>query len=207
MNTAKNIKILTIGIGCAGGKITRYLFENKLQTMNYVLLNGKATLDNFTEQKIIIGKNWERKIKGEQVDNALVQVDLLKNTSEIKTYLQGINMVFLVAGVGGVVGSQVTLLVVKILQDLGILTIVLAVTPLVSESKKRHTKAKKAITELKKCAVNTIVIANEKTLKNHPKANKEDTFILTNQEVQKIIFSIINAITNESYLNPALSTC
>ncbi len=123
-----------------------------------------------------------------------------ENLPEIKADLQNVNLLFLVAGLGGGTGSGALPVIARVARELGILTIACVTIPFKIETARRE-KAREAINALKECCDSTIVIDNFKLSEIAGDLPLRDALAVANALVGSFVWNITETITQPSLVN------
>ena len=162
----KAVKIKVIGVGGAGGNIIDSLVKFGLNGIELIAANTDSQFLEINEVpcKILLGST-----------NDLYNKDLetgykaaLENKGKIKMVLEGSDIVFIVAGMGGCTGTGGAPVVAKIGKEIGAWTIAIVTLPFCFEGKRRVALSKRGLEWLKETANMTIVIPNDCIFKMMP---------------------------------------
>jgi len=156
-----NIKI--VGVGGAGGNAVNTMIDNGLFGVEFIAANTDMTdlLKSKATMKLQLGKKLTRGLgTGADPDRGYRSAEESKD--DIKAHLEGADMVFIAAGMGGGTGTGGAPMVAKIAREMGILTLGIVTTPFSFEGKKRHTNAEEGIRNLSEFVDTLILIPNEK---------------------------------------------
>ena len=142
--------------------------------------------------KTIISYINKKDIKG-------IELIVIDTDENIKNILQDIDIIFLLAGFGGNIGSTVTPLVAKIANKLGIIVISIVTMPFSFEGKHRIHLAKDSLIELKKCSNSIFVIENDKFLPIIDKTlSLKESFSIIDKTVSEMILNILEPLLIKS---------
>ena len=149
MEEQANIKV--IGIGDAGNHIVNRMIEEKVKNVTFVQINTDVQILKVSKTKnvIQIGRETTQGL-GTGTDVARGERAAVENKDDIKQALQGSDMVFLTAGMGGGTGTGAIPVVAQTAKELGILTIGIVTKPFSFEGKKRQLRAEQGIEELRR---------------------------------------------------------
>ena len=160
-----NEYVKIIGVGSGGIDIVNGIIEQNLQYVMYYAMDtdSQALLKSRAQNLIQIG---ERLMHGQGTNGKLE--DGLKAADEsqeaIKAALNGANMVFIIAGMGGGTGTGAAQTVVECAKELGALTICLVTTPFGFEGEEYSHRAESGVENLIKHADSVIVLSNDKLM-------------------------------------------
>jgi cell division protein FtsZ len=136
-----NIKI--IGVGGAGGNAINTMIENELNGVEFIAANTDA--DDLTKSrakmKLQLGKKLTRGL-GTGANPEIGSRSAEESKDEIKSHLDGADMIFLAAGMGGGTGTGATPVIAKIAREMGILTLGIVTTSLPLRRKKARRKCR-----------------------------------------------------------------
>lgn len=189
-----NIKI--IGVGGAGGNALNTMIENNLFGVEFIAANTdiRDLTKSKANMKLQLGKKLTRGL-GTGANPELGARSAEESKEDIKSHLDGADMVFIAAGMGGGTGTGASPIIAKIAREMGILTFGIVTSPFPYEGKKRAENAIYGIKHLREFVDTLLVIPNEKlceiyanlTLKE---AFKKAEFVL--YEAARAVSDIIN---------------
>jgi cell division protein FtsZ len=162
-NFGASIKV--IGIGGGGGNAVQTMIEGGLQGVEFVVANTdrQALAHNKAEGKINLGRELTKGL-GAGANPEIGRRAAIESYNDIVAKLEGADMVFVTAGMGGGTGTGGAPIVAKIAKELGALTIGVVTKPFIFEGKKRKKHADDGIRELQENVDTLIVIPNQKLL-------------------------------------------
>jgi cell division protein FtsZ len=164
-NNMSSAKIKVIGIGGAGGNAVNTMISYNLKGVDFIAANtdAQALGASCSPIKIQIGAEVTKGLgAGSNPDvgrrSAIETKDLLRNSVE------GADMVFITAGLGGGTGTGGAPIVAEISKEMQILTVAVVTKPFLFEGKKRNQQAEEGIAELRKIVDTLIVVPNQRLL-------------------------------------------
>ncbi len=162
-NYGANIKV--IGIGGGGGNAVQTMIEGGLTGVQFVVANTdkQALAANKAEGKIQLGRDLTKGL-GAGANPEIGRRAAIESYNDIVAALEGSDMVFVTAGMGGGTGTGGAPVVAKIAKELGALTIGVVTKPFIFEGKKRKKQADEGIKELQENVDTLICIPNQKLL-------------------------------------------
>lgn len=165
MNSTQPAVIKVIGVGGAGNNAVNNMIENNLSIVQFIAANTDlVTLANSkADVKIQIGEKLTKGL-GAGADPEIGEKSAEENKEEIAKELQGADMVFVAAGMGGGTGTGAAPVVAAVAKELGILTVAVVTKPFAFEGPKRTNAAKKGIEALRENVDALIVVPNDKLL-------------------------------------------
>ncbi|HYW36161.1 MAG TPA: cell division protein FtsZ [Balneolaceae bacterium] len=160
-----NAKIKVVGVGGGGGNAVNNMINKGLTSVEYIALNtdAQALKNNNADITHQVGANLTNGL-GAGARPEIGREAVEENRHDIEEAIEGADMVFVTAGMGGGTGTGGAPVVAGIAKRKGILTVGVVTTPFACEGEKRMKYALDGITELKKNSDTVIVIPNERLL-------------------------------------------
>ena len=158
-------KLKVVGVGGAGGNAVTRMITSGMKGVDFIAINTDAQdLDNNpSEQKVQIGKNLTKGLGAGA--NSNVGRDAVESDKEaITSLLEGADMVFITAGMGGGTGTGAAPVISQVSRELGILTVGIVTLPFSFEGPKRMKRALDGMAEMKKACDTLIAIPNQKLM-------------------------------------------
>lgn len=158
-------QIKVIGVGGAGGAAINRMVEAGIENVEFIAVNtdAQALHHSKANKKIHIGKDATRGL-GAGADPAVGQAAAEESLDEIRSAIEGADMVFVTIGAGGGTGSGGGHIVAQAAKDLGILVVGFATKPFAFEGDKRRQNAEVAIEKLRQAVDTLIIIPNDRLL-------------------------------------------
>ncbi|MEC9360950.1 MAG: cell division protein FtsZ [SAR324 cluster bacterium] len=155
-----NIKV--VGVGGGGGNAINRMIQSGVQGVDFIAANTdlQDLRKSLAPQKLQIGSQCSRGL-GAGAKPEIGRNAALESIDQIKDSLQGADMVFLAAGMGGGTGTGGTPIVAKVAQDIKALTVGVVTLPFNFEAKKRRKAANSGVNELRDHVDTLIVVPNE----------------------------------------------
>lgn len=195
-----NIKI--IGVGGAGGNAINTMIENELNGVEFIAANTDA--DDLTKSrakmKLQLGKKLTRGL-GTGANPEIGSRSAEESKDEIKSHLDGADMIFLAAGMGGGTGTGATPVIAKIAREMGILTLGIVTTPFPFEGKKREENADHGIRHLSEYVDTLIVIPNERLCEIYGNATLKAAFNNADNVLYEAAKAVSDIITITGLIN------
>lgn len=164
--TASFAKIRVIGIGGGGGNVVNSMIrESMIKGVDFIAINtdGQALLNSQASAKIQIGEDLTKGLgSGGNPEIGLKSAE--ESREKIKEILEGTDMVFLTAGMGGGTGTGATPIIAEIAKEVGALTVAVVTKPFTFEGTRRMVAAEEGIEQLKDKVDTLIVIPNQRIL-------------------------------------------
>lgn len=162
---AENAVIKVIGVGGGGGNAVNHMVEKHIDGVQFICANTDAQALRKLNVDTIIQLGAElTKGLGAGTDPNIGQQAAEENRDRIREVIQGADMVFLTAGMGGGTGTGAIPIIAEIAKELGILTVAVVTKPFHFEGKKKMAVAEQGIAALEKYVDSLITIPNQKLL-------------------------------------------
>ncbi|CAL4320894.1 Cell division protein FtsZ [Buchnera aphidicola (Neophyllaphis podocarpi)] len=195
--------IKVIGIGGGGGNAVEYMVKEQIEGVDFFAINtdSQALIKIGVKNTIQIGNNLTKGL-GAGANPEIGRTAAEENKEEIKSSLEGADMIFIAAGMGGGTGTGAAPIIAEIAKNLGILTVAVVTKPFSFEGKKRTLFAEQGINELSKYVDSLIIIPNDKLLKVLGKGTSLiDAFCTVNNVLKDAVQSIAELITKPGLMN------
>lgn len=156
-------KIKVVGVGGAGGNALNTMIASNLHGVEFIAVNTdmQALETSLAPSKIQIGSNLTRGL-GAGSDPQIGRAAAQEDATLIAEYLEGADMVFITAGMGGGTGTGASPVIAGIANELGAITIAVITKPFFYEGKIRNANAEEGMRELRDNVDTLIVIPNDK---------------------------------------------
>ena len=196
-------RLLVMGVGGAGGNAVNEMIENNLQGVEFIAVNTDAQDLKLSKCKtrIQIGLNLTKGLgAGAKLDIGQAAAD--ESLNEIINTLQGANMVFIAAGMGGGTGTGAAHVIARAAKELNILTVGVVTLPFLYEGPSRMRRAQQGLEELRKHVDTIIVIPNQNLFKiANEQTTFEDSFNLSNNVLMHGVQSITDLMVRPGLIN------
>ena len=196
-------RLLVMGVGGAGGNAINEMIENNLQGVEFIAVNTDAQDLKLSKCKtrIQIGLNLTKGLgAGAKLDIGQAAAD--ESLNEIVNTLQGANMVFIAAGMGGGTGTGAAHVIARAAKELNILTVGVVTLPFLYEGPSRMRRAQQGLEELRKHVDTIIVIPNQNLFKiANEQTTFEDSFNLSNNVLMHGVQSITDLMVRPGLIN------
>lgn len=158
-------RIIAVGVGGGGGNMIGHMINEGVNGIEMIMINTDAQVLNeaVSASKIQIGNKLTKGL-GAGMKPSVGKDSALESYEEIKSALEGADIVFISAGLGGGTGTGAAPIVAQIAKEIGALTISVVTKPFMFEGKKRLKLALAGLEELKKESDSIVVIPNDKLL-------------------------------------------
>lgn len=158
-NANKGTVIKVVGVGGAGGNAVSHMIRSGVQGVDFICCNTDAQALAATNAPVQIRLGRTGLGAGAKPDQGRAAAELARE--EIRAALNGANMVFITAGMGGGTGTGAGPVVAEVAKELGILTVGVVTKPFSFEGAKRMKMSEDGIGELSKYVHSLIVVLNE----------------------------------------------
>ena len=196
-------RILVLGVGGAGGNAINAMIESGMEGVEFVAVNTDAQDLKMSKAhaKIQIGMNLTKGL-GAGAKHNIGQAAADESLGEIVNYIQGSNMVFIAAGMGGGTGTGASHVIAKAAKELNILTVGVTTLPFEYEGPKRMRRALDGLEALKKDLDTTIVVPNQNLFKiASEKTTFEESFHLSNNVLKHGVQSVTDLMVRPGMIN------
>lgn len=186
--------ITVFGVGGAGGNAISNMIRAKLEGVEFVIANTDAQSleESLCDKKIQLGENITQGL-GAGSYPEVGKASAEESVDEILDRLQGRNMVFVTAGLGGGTGTGAAPVVARLARERGILTVAVVTKPFHFEGTHRMRVAELGLQELQKYVDTLIVIPNQNLFRV---ADKNTTFLDAFKLADDVLYSGVRGITD-----------
>lgn len=196
-------KIKVIGIGGGGTNAVDSMVEHGLRGVEFFAINtdAQALTRSKVPTKIQIGTDLTQG-RGAGADPSVGAKAAMEAKDEIGKVLQGADMVFITAGLGGGTGTGAAPVVAEIAKSMGILTVAVVTRPFRFEGPQRMKKANEGLDRLREFVDTCIIVSNDRLLEVvGPKATLKESFSVTNNVLSMGVSSISELISVPGLIN------
>ena len=196
-------RILVLGVGGAGGNAINSMIEAGMQGVEFAAVNTDAQDLKLSkaDARIQIGTSLTQGL-GAGAKHDIGQAAADESLNEIINFLQGANMVFITAGMGGGTGTGASSVIARAARELNILTVGVITLPFSYEGPKRMRRAIEGMNELKKHLDTSIVVPNQNLFKVASETTTfEDSFHLSNDVLNHGVQSITDLMVKPGIIN------
>ena len=196
-------KIKVVGIGGGGGSAINRMITEGIKGVDFVAINTdvQALHQNLAKQKISIGKTVTRGL-GAGMNPELGKMAAEENQNDIRNILNGTDMVFLTAGLGGGTGSGAITEIAKLAKDVGSLCVAVVTKPFTFEGAQRKRIADEAFQNLIQYVDTVITIPNDRVLQIiDKKTSLLDAFKVVDDVLRQGVQGISDLITVPGLIN------
>jgi cell division protein FtsZ len=195
--------IKVIGVGGGGGNAVAHMVNSGIEGVDFICANTDAQALNSARVRtaLQIGCNITKGL-GAGADPDIGRQAAMEDRDRIQEVIEGADMLFITAGMGGGTGTGAAPIVAQVAKELGILTVAVVTKPFEMEGVKRQAIADHGISELGKYVDSLITIPNEKLLTVlGGETTLLDAFRAANQVLQGAVQGIAELITRPGLIN------
>lgn len=166
----RNARMKVIGVGGAGGNAVNRMIDEDLEGVEFISMNTDAQALKHSRAQVTlqIGKKLTRGL-GAGARPEIGRQALAESEADVRRALDGADLVFVTAGMGGGTGTGAAPMVAEIARDMGALTIGIVTRPFSFEGKKRERQAQQGLAELRRCVDTMILVPNDRLMAVVPK--------------------------------------
>ncbi|PSQ49720.1 cell division protein FtsZ [Halobacteriales archaeon SW_7_65_23] len=196
-------KITVVGCGGAGGNTVTRMMEEGIHGAKLVAANTDAQhlADEVTaDTKILIG----RKRTGGRGAGSVPKIGeeaAQENMEDIQQAIDGSDMVFVTAGLGGGTGTGAAPVIAQAAQDAGALTISIVTIPFTAEGERRRANADAGLERLRSVSDTVIVVPNDRLLDYAPSMPLQDAFKICDRVLMRSVKGMTELITKPGLVN------
>ncbi len=195
-------KIMVIGVGGAGNNALNRMVDVGIRGVELMAVNTdlKDLRSCKAPNYVQIGQKLTKGL-GAGADPERGEKAAEESIDEIKSRIEGYDMVFITCGMGGGTGTGAAAVIAKATKDMGILTTAIVTKPFSFESRGRMKKAEMGIARLADSVDTYTVIPNDKLRALDPKLPFEESFKKADEVLQQSVQGITDLITGEALMN------
>ncbi|MDA8786555.1 cell division protein FtsZ [Porticoccaceae bacterium] len=190
----KNAEIKVVGVGGGGGNAVRHMMDSNIDGVHFICANTDAqSLNDLGSATILQLGGTLTKGLGAGANPEVGREAALEDKERIAQVLEGADMVFITAGMGGGTGTGAAPVIAEVAKQMGILTVGVVTRPFSFEGRKRMAIADAGIAALKERVDSLIIVPNEKLLQV---LGKEMTVLNAFKQANDVLFGAVQGITD-----------
>src|SRR5438874_3114968 len=195
-------KIKVIGVGGGGGNAVNRMIDAGMEGIEFVVANTdlQALRMSRAAMKIQLGVKLTNGL-GAGANPEVGRKAALEDAHQIIEALEGADMVFVTAGLGGGTGTGAAPIIASLASEMGALTVAVVTKPFAFEGKRRFSQAERGLAELIESVDTTIVIPNEKLLAVAQNAGFFESFQIADDILRQAVQGISDIITIPGIIN------
>lgn len=165
LSTANTARIKVIGIGGGGGNAVNTMISYNLKGVDFIVANTdtQALGASISPIKVQLGAEATKGL-GAGANPDVGKQAAIEAKDRLREHLEGADMVFITAGLGGGTGTGGAPVIAEICKELGVLTVAVVTKPFQFEGKRRNYQAEEGIDELRRIVDTLIVVPNQRLL-------------------------------------------
>jgi cell division protein FtsZ len=195
-------RIKVIGVGGGGNNAVNRMIDSGMEHIEFIVANTdlQALRMSHAATKIQLGVKLTNGL-GAGANPEIGRKAALEDSDKIIEALEGADMVFVTAGLGGGTGTGATPIIASLASEMGALTVAVVTKPFAFEGKRRMQQAERGISELMESVDTTIVIPNEKLLAVAENAGFFESFRIADDILRQGVQGISDIITIPGIIN------
>ncbi len=199
---SQNAKIEVIGVGGGGSNAINRMIDSDLEGVSFRVLNtdAQALLQSSAERRVQLGQNLTRGL-GAGGNPSIGQKAAEESREELQQSLEGSDLVFIAAGMGGGTGTGAAPVVAEVAKQSGALTIGIVTKPFSFEGKRRMRQAEEGIARLAENVDTLIVIPNDRLKEVSAGASIQEAFRNADDVLRMGVQGISEVITRPGEVN------
>jgi len=199
---SQNAKIEVIGVGGGGSNAVNRMINSDLEGVSFRVLNtdAQALLQSSAERRVQLGQNLTRGL-GAGGNPSIGQKAAEESRDELQQSLEGSDLVFIAAGMGGGTGTGAAPVVAEVAKQSGALTIGIVTKPFSFEGKRRMRQAEEGIARLAENVDTLIVIPNDRLKEVSSGASIQEAFRNADDVLRMGVQGISEVITRPGEVN------
>lgn len=186
-------KIVVIGVGGAGNNAVNQMIEESIKSIDFWVVNtdAQALATSKAEHRYVLGKDFTKGL-GAGGNPVIGRQAAESSIEDLKEIVQGANMVFIAAGMGGGTGTGASPVIAKVAREAGALTIAIVTRPFGFEGNSRKAKAVEGLAALKEEVDSIIIVSNDKLMMMNGNKSIADAF----HESDRVLAQSVKTITD-----------
>jgi cell division protein FtsZ len=195
-------RFTAIGVGGGGGNSIEHMVRSGIKGVSFACANtDRQALDRMSApNRIQLGLQTSRGL-GAGADPDVGRQAAQEEHELIRNVLQGSDMVFITAGMGGGTGTGAAPVIAEIAKEMGILTVAVVTTPFKFEGKRRFASAERGLEDLSQYVDSLITIPNDKLMSVYSNLSVLDAFKRADDVVLNAVRGISDLIMNPGIIN------
>ena len=196
-------KIKVLGVGGGGNNAINRMIDGGVRGVDFIAFNTdrQALVSSRAEMKLQLGEKITQGL-GAGANPDIGTKSAEENKAEIQQVLEGADMVFITAGMGGGTGTGAAPVIAEIAKNLGILTVGVVTKPFTFEGRKRIIQAEQGIENLKSKVDTLVTIPNDRLLQiADKKTTMSDAFVMADEVLKQGIQGISDLISVPNLIN------
>lgn len=203
MEAEKMANIKVIGVGGGGSNAVSRMIASSMSGVEFIVVNtdAQALRHSPVENKVQIGEKLTKGL-GAGANPEVGRKAAIEDTDRLLQAMQGADMVFITAGLGGGTGGGAAPIIANLAQEMEILTVGVVTKPFIFEGKRRGDQAEHCLEELKAAVDSLIIIPNQRLINASSKnTGVKDAFAMADNILRQAVQGIADIIVKPGYIN------
>ncbi len=203
MGAEKMANIKVIGVGGGGSNAVSRMIASSMSGVEFIVVNtdAQALRHSPVENKIQIGEKLTKGL-GAGANPEIGRKAAIEDTDRLLQAMQGADMVFITAGLGGGTGGGAAPIIATLAQEMEILTVGVVTKPFIFEGKRRGDQAEHCLEALKAGVDSLIIIPNQRLINASSKnTGVKDAFAMADNILRQAVQGIADIIVKPGYIN------
>jgi cell division protein FtsZ len=199
----KGARIVAVGVGGGGGNMIGHMLKEGIEGIELIIANTDAQVLGRSKAatKIQLGAQLTKGL-GAGMKPSIGKDSAIESYDQLREALNGADIVFIAAGLGGGTGTGAAPIIASIAKELGALTISVVTKPFMFEGRKRMKLAEEGLLELKEASDSIVVIPNDKLLSIiDRKLGMEDSFKIVDGVLAQAVSGTSGVILADGVIN------
>jgi cell division protein FtsZ len=203
MEAEKMANIKVIGVGGGGSNAVGRMAASSTNGVEFIVVNtdAQALRHSPVENKIQVGEKLTKGL-GAGANPEIGRKAAIEDTERLLQILQGADMVFITAGLGGGTGGGAAPIIANLAKEMDILTVGVVTKPFIFEGKRRNDQADRCLEELKASVDSLIIIPNQRLINASTKnTGVKEAFAMADNVLRQAVQGIADIIVKPGYIN------
>jgi cell division protein FtsZ len=203
MEAEKMANIKVIGVGGGGSNAVGRMAASSTNGVEFIVVNtdAQALRHSPVENKIQVGEKLTKGL-GAGANPEIGRKAAIEDTERLLQILQGADMVFITAGLGGGTGGGAAPIIANLAKEMDILTVGVVTKPFIFEGKRRNDQADRSLEELKASVDSLIIIPNQRLINASTKnTGVKEAFAMADNVLRQAVQGIADIIVKPGYIN------
>ena len=203
MEAEKMANIKVIGVGGGGSNAVGRMVVSSTNGVEFIVVNtdAQALRHSPVENKIQVGEKLTKGL-GAGANPEIGRKAAIEDTERLLQILQGADMVFITAGLGGGTGGGAAPIIANLAKEMDILTVGVVTKPFIFEGKRRNDQADRSLEELKASVDCLIIIPNQRLINASTKnTGVKEAFAMADNVLRQAVQGIADIIVKPGYIN------
>jgi cell division protein FtsZ len=203
MEAEKMANIKVIGIGGGGSNAVSRMIASNMSGVEFIVVNTdvQALRHSPVEHRLQIGEKLTKGL-GAGANPEIGRKAAIEDTDRILQDLQGADMVFITAGMGGGTGGGAAPIIANLAKEMEILTVGVVTKPFIFEGKRRRDQGERCLEELRASVDSLIIIPNQRLIsKSNKNTGVREAFAMADNVLRQAVQGIADIIVKPGYIN------